>query len=269
MLPHACRVLRTQRETEDTWTLDLKPPANGSSSFEAGQFNMIYAFGVGEVPVSICGDPTREGPLEHTVRSVGAVTAAICASRPGDSLAVRGPFGSSWPLDAAEGRDLVVVAGGIGLAPLRPALLHALARRERHARLVLLYGSRSPEQLLYTEELEAWRREDVEVGVTVDSATREWRGDVGVVTRLIDEAELDPGCTTSFLCGPEVMMRFAIQALRERAVAPDDIYLSLERNMKCAITHCGRCVFGPTYVCREGPVVRCSDIEPWLAIREL
>jgi NAD(P)H-flavin reductase len=134
---------------------------------------------------------------------------------------------------------------------------------------VLLYGSRSPEQLLYTEELEAWRREDVEVGVTVDSATREWHGDVGVVTRLIDEAELDPGCTTAFLCGPEVMMRFAIQALREREVASDDIYLSLERNMKCAITHCGRCVFGPTYVCREGPVVRYSDIEPWLAIREL
>jgi NAD(P)H-flavin reductase len=270
MVPVPYRVATARRDTEDTWTLGLEPwDGKAPMTFEPGQFNMLYAFGVGEVPISICGDPASTGPIEHTVRSVGAVTRAICASSPGDSLGVRGPFGSAWPADAVHGRDLVIVAGGIGLAPLRPTVLRAVAERERYSRVVLLYGGRTPDQLLYAGELEAWRDEEVEVHVTVDTATEAWHGNVGVVTTLMNEAALSPERTVAMLCGPEIMMRFAIAALRERGVASGDIHVSLERNMKCAIVSCGHCQFGPTFMCREGPVMRFDRVEPWLAIREL
>src|SRR5688572_1720619 len=192
MVPVPWRVASTRRDTEDTWTLELEP-ADGAEPmrFEPGQFNMLYALGVGEVPISICGDPGSNGPIEHTVRSVGAVSAAICASGPGDSLGVRGPFGSSWPTEAAHGRDLVIVAGGIGLAPPRPAVLHAIAERERFERVVVLYGGRGPDQLLYPGELEDWCAAGIEVHVPVHSAGAEWRGHVGVVTTLFEGAGLD------------------------------------------------------------------------------
>lgn len=269
-VPVPCRVLASAQETEDTWTLDLEPPAGATGGFAPGQFNMLYAFGVGEVPVSISGDPESSGALRHTVRAVGSVTAAICAARPGDQLGVRGPFGSSWPLGEATGDDLLIVGGGVGLAPLRSALLAALTRGTELRRVVLLYGGREPGQLLYRGELERWAAApDLEVGITVDSAREGWRGDVGVVTRLIERARLDPARTVAFVCGPELMMRFSARALQARGVPPERIHLSIERNMKCAITRCGRCVFGPTYACREGPVMRLSDIEPLLRIREL
>jgi NAD(P)H-flavin reductase len=269
MVPVPYRVATARQDTDDTWTLGLEPGAGvPPMSFEPGQFNMLYAFGVGEVPISICGDPGREGPIEHTVRSVGAVTAAICASVPGDSLGVRGPFGSSWPVDAAHGRDLVILAGGIGLAPLRPTIMRAVAERDRFERVVVLYGGRTPDQLLYAGEIEAWREAGVELFVTVDSAGAEWRGHVGVVTTLLDAARVGRRAV-AMLCGPEVMMRIAVAALRERGVLSQDIHVSLERNMKCAIVSCGHCQFGPSFMCREGPVMRFDRVEPWLAIREL
>lgn len=270
MVPRPFRVARKRQDTEDTWTLVLESE-NGyrQPRFRPGQFNMLYAFGAGEVPISICGDPSRDGPLEHTVRSVGATTAAICAARDGGALGVRGPFGSAWPVAAAEGRDLVIVAGGIGLAPLRPAILEALAGRERFRRVIVLYGGRTPEQLLYPDELASWREADIEVAVTVDSATGEWDGDVGVVTGLFDAAGLDPQRSLALLCGPEVMMRFAIEDLLGRGISAADVHISIERNMKCAITHCGRCQFGPTFACREGPVMRYADIERFFRVREM
>ena len=269
MVPEPFRVVRTRRDTDDTWTLELESAGGRSRPrFDPGQFNMLYAFGVGEIPISISGDPAGDGPLEHTVRSVGPTSAAICDAKPGDMLGVRGPYGTSWPIELAEGRDLLIVAGGIGLAPLRPAVLGALGNRERYGRVILLYGGRLPDQLLYPDELKAWRERGVDVHVTVDSATEKWRGNVGVVTTLMDDARLDAERTVAMLCGPEVMMRFAIQALRDRGVQAEDIHISMERNMKCALTHCGRCVFGPTYVCREGPVMRYSDIGWVFAIRE-
>jgi NAD(P)H-flavin reductase len=271
MVPEPFTVSRRAQETDDTWTLALEP-ANGAepSSFEPGQFNMLYAFGVGEVPISICGDPAEGPALLHTVRAVGSVTEAICALRPGEQLGVRGPYGSSWPIDEARGGDLVIVAGGLGLAPLRPAVLGALARREAFRRVLLLYGGREPEQLLYRGELRRWAAEPgLEVGLTVDSASGEWAGEVGVVTKLIDQAEFDPDRAVGLLCGPEVMMRFAARALRDRGLGPDRLHVSIERNMKCAVTHCGRCVFGPTYVCREGAVMRLADVEHFLSLREV
>lgn len=269
-VPAPCRVLASVQETEDTWTLDLERPVGASGGFAPGQFNMLYAFGVGEVPISISGDPGTGGALRHTVRAVGPVTAAICAARPGDQLGVRGPFGSSWPVGEAAGGDLLIVAGGLGLAPLRPALLEALRRKAELRRVALLYGGREPAQLLYRVELERWEAvPDLELAVTVDGARDGWHGDVGVVTRLIERAEIDPSRTVALVCGPELMMRFSARALRARGVGADRIHLSIERNMKCAVTRCGRCVFGPTYACREGPVMRLSAIEPFLAVREI
>lgn len=271
MVPRPFRVVSRRQELEDTWTLGLEPADGGGvPAFVPGQFNMLYAFGVGEVPISISGDPAGDGPLEHTVRAVGPVSAAICRAEPGEQLGVRGPFGSFWPLAAAAGRDVVVVAGGIGLAPLRPALLAALAARERLAGLVLLCGGRTPDQLLFRAELDAWGGDPrIDVGVTVDSAESGWLGHVGVVTTLIDDAPFDPARATAFVVGPEVMMRFTVEALRARGMDAADIHVSIERNMKCAVTQCGRCQFGPTFACREGPVMSFAAIERFFRLREV
>jgi NAD(P)H-flavin reductase len=269
MVPAPFEVLGKRRDTADTWTLELAPCSGDPLSFLPGQFTMISAAGAGEVPISISGDPEQPDRLVHTVRTVGLATEAICAAQPGSRLSVRGPFGRAWPVQAVQGADVVVAAGGIGLAPLRPAILSLLTHRERYGRLVLLYGGRSPDQLLYTEELDSWRELGMEVLVTVDSAGPEWLGHVGVVTRLVSRAELAPGDTVAMSCGPEVMMRFTVAGLREAGVPPDRIYLSMERNMQCGIGHCGHCQFGPTLVCRDGPVYRWSEIEPWIGIREL
>ena len=269
MVPVPFAVASKRQETDDTWTLELSPPGEKGIAFAPGQFTMISAFGAGEVPISISGDPAGNGTLVHTVRAVGLATSAICRASPGEVLEVRGPFGRPWPVDEVEGRDVLVIAGGIGLAPLRPALLALLARRERYGRLLLLYGGRSPDQLLYVEELERWRVSGLEVAVSVDSAGPEWLGHVGVVPRLVGRSSFDPARAAALVCGPEVMMRFTVSALREAGVDAADVYASMERNMQCGIAHCGHCQLGPTLVCRDGPVYRWSELENWLRIREL
>jgi NAD(P)H-flavin reductase len=273
MVPAQFTVAAKRQDIADTWTLTLEPPPGEPTRFAPGQFTMLSAFGAGEVPISISGggggDGAQAGQLAHTVRAVGPATRAICAVDPGQVLQVRGPFGRPWPLDQVAGADVLVLAGGIGLPPLRPAILALLADRPRYGRLTLLYGSRSPEQLLYPRELQEWSARGLEVAVTVDSAGPEWLGHVGVVPRLVHRAELDPRATVAMLCGPEVMMRFAVAALRARGIAAERIYVSIERNMQCGIGHCGHCQLGPTLVCRDGPVYRWSELERWLAIREL
>ncbi|MEO1443893.1 MAG: FAD/NAD(P)-binding protein, partial [Chloroflexota bacterium] len=176
----------------------------------------------------------------------------------------------SWPVEKAVGYDVVIVAGGIGLAPLRPALYHILAHRELYGKIVLLYGTRSPEDILFRRELESWRsRFDLDVYVTVDYADARWRGNIGVVTTLIPKAPFDPLHTIALVCGPEVMMRFTAQGLLKRGVALDNIYVSLERNMKCAIGFCGHCQFGPHFICKDGPVYAYSRIDSWLTYWEI
>ncbi|MCS7158086.1 MAG: FAD/NAD(P)-binding protein [Blastocatellia bacterium] len=266
MEPRPYRIRRVQKETADTFTLELTP-VNGTAafSFAPGQFNMLYVFGVGEIPISISGDPEKPTTLVHTTRVVGTVTKAMRQLKRGDVLGVRGPFGSHWPVEEAEGSDVVIVAGGIGLAPLRPALYHILSRREKYGKVVLLYGARTPEDLLYRNELSRWRAQfDLEVYVTVDRATGGWRGNVGVVTTLIPRAPFDPLNAIAMVCGPEVMMRFTALELERRGVKADNIFLSMERNMKCAIGFCGHCQFGPTFVCKDGPVFRYSRIKEWI-----
>jgi NAD(P)H-flavin reductase len=270
MVPEPFRVVRRRRETADTWTLELEPVAGDGLAPAPGQFTMLYVFGIGEVPISASGDPARSESLQHTVRVVGAVTKAICAARRGDVIGVRGPFGTAWPLDEAVGADVVIVAGGIGLAPLRPALYHVLAHRAEYGKVALLYGGRTPEDLLYRRELERWRgRLDVDVDVTVDAATGAWRGKVGVVTKLIPRAVFDQQSAVAFVCGPGIMMQFTAQALLERGVRPECIYVSMERNMRCGVGHCGHCQYGPTLICRDGPVYRYDVLAPLLGVREL
>jgi len=271
LTPLPYRVLQTADETPDTFTMELEPVGGKNGfSFGPGQFNMLYAFGVGEVPISISGDPTDGHPLIHTVRAVGAVTQAMRKLKRDALLGVRGPFGSSWPVEEARGRDVVIVAGGIGLAPLRPAIYHVLAHRKDYRKLILLYGARNPEELLYRDELQEWRaRSDMEVGVTVDRADATWKGMVGVVTHLIGPASFDPQNTMTMVCGPEIMMRFAIIALQQRGVADKDIYVSLERNMKCGVGLCGHCQFGPTFICKDGPVYAYDAMRDWLRKREI
>jgi len=271
MVPSPFRLGRVRRETHDTFTLELEP-ANGADGFPfaAGQFNMLYVFGIGEVPISISGDPTKPQTLVHTVRSVGAVTQAICKLKRGDVLGVRGPFGSHWPVEEAAGGDVVIVAGGIGLAPLRPVLYHLLSNRDKYGRIVLVYGARTLQDLLYKPDLEKWRGHfDLEVEVTVDTASAGYRGNVGVVTTLIPRAQFDPLNTVAMVCGPEVMMRFTLRELEVRGVGPENIFISMERNMKCAVGFCGHCQFGPTFVCKDGPVFRYGQVQAFFAKREV
>jgi NAD(P)H-flavin reductase len=270
MVPTRARVLRRRRELADTWTLEIEPEDPGVLRFGPGQFNMLYALGIGEVAISVSGDPASPDHLIHTIRDVGKVSHALTRLRPGASLGVRGPFGSLWPVEAAAGQDVVVIAGGLGLAPLRPAIYRLLAERERFGRIALLYGTRSPAEILYPRELERWRRRlDVQLEVTVDHAGEDWRGHIGVVPQLIPRAFFDPAQTVALLCGPEIMMRVAALELRDAGVAEDAIHLSMERNMKCALGHCGRCQFGPMLVCRDGPVVSYDRIAGLLAVKEL
>jgi NAD(P)H-flavin reductase len=268
MTPRPFRVVRRRRDTHDTWTLELEPHGGPPLEARPGQFTMLYAFGVGEVPISVS---RTGGPLlVHTVRAVGAVTEAICAAKPGTVLGVRGPYGNTWPVEEARGRDAVIVAGGIGLAPLRPALQHVLEHRGDHGAAVLLYGSRTPHDLVYRGELERLAaRSDLELRVTVDAAEDDWRGNVGVVPKLVADASFDPENAIAMICGPEIMMRYTAEALLACGVPARSVYVSMERNMTCGLGYCGHCQLGPTLICRDGPVYRWDEIEPLTAVREL
>jgi NAD(P)H-flavin reductase len=268
MTPSPFRVSARRQDTVDTWTLTLEPLSGEGPSIAPGQFMMVYAFGIGEVPISVSGPPNRRGPVVLTVRAVGAVSGAICATMPGGVLGLRGPLGNSWPISDSTGDDVVVVAGGIGLAPLRPVVLWALEHASDYGTVSVLYGARTPEDLLFTDELESWRR-SLEVDVTVDAARGDWKGKVGVVPKLIDDARFRSGHTTAFVCGPEIMMHFTVPALLERGVPPERIMLSMERDMRCGVGLCGHCQLGPTLICRDGPVYSQAQLAPWLEVREL
>jgi NAD(P)H-flavin reductase len=271
-VPTVARVRHRRRETHDTWTLSIDAASAGTDgfAFHPGQFNMLCAFGIGEIPVSLSGDPEGGGSLVHTVRAVGAASEAITRLKPGDPIGLRGPYGTAWPVQESVGCDVLVVAGGLGLAPLRPAIYRLLAERERYGHVAVLYGTRSPADILFRHELERWRRRfDITIEVTVDHADVGWHGHVGVVTKLIERAAFDPDHAVALVCGPEIMMRFAAGALQNAGLKPEHIHLSLERNMKCAIGLCGHCQFGPTLLCRDGAVMRYDRVRPVLTVREL
>lgn len=270
MAPRLARVRRRRRDAPDVWTLDIETEEADGLLFAPGQFNMLTAFGVGEVPISFSGDPAEPSRLVHTIRAVGPVSTALARLGPGEPIGLRGPFGAGWPMAEAAGRDVMIVTGGLGLAPVRPVLYRLLAERERYGHIVLLHGARSPNDILFRRELEMWlRRHEIDIEVTVDHAISDWRGHVGVVTTLIPRAAFDPHHAIALVCGPEVMMRFVITGLRDAGVADDAIYLSMERNMKCAIGSCGHCQFGTVFVCRDGPVFRYDRVSQLLALKEI
>ena len=248
-VPCFYRVASRREDTSDTVTMELTERDGPVPAFAPGQFAMLTALGIGEVPISVSGLGDSGGGrarlLQHTLRAVGAVTRALCAAQPGGLIGVRGPFGTGWDVASAADRDIVVVAGGIGLAPLRPVVLTALADRSRYGRIVLLAGARTPGDLLYTDELERWRRDGVEVAVTVDQADSSWSGEVGLVTALIKPAGLAPGNSVAFICGPDIMMRVTADALAALGIPAGRIRVSLERNMRCGAAWCGHCQLGP------------------------
>jgi NAD(P)H-flavin reductase len=201
---------------------------------------------------------------------VGAVSRAMARLKVGDMIGLRGPFGSTWPLDVCSGKDVMVIAGGLGLAPLRPTIYSVMENRDCYNRAMLLYGSRSPDMLLFPDQLKEWEQSGkMEVSVTVDSADKNWKGNVGVVTELINKAEFSPDNMLAMLCGPEVMMRFCAYALLDRGMKPEDIYVSMERNMKCGVGQCGRCQYGPYFVCKDGPVFSFDQVEQLFKVREV
>lgn len=242
--------------------------ARAAYRFQPGQFNMLYLPALGEAAISISSDPGRSQSLLHTVRTVGNVTRALARKQGGDQILVRGPFGSAWPMEACRGCDVVLATGGLGLAPLRPAVYEIVNHRDQFGRVVLLYGARTPRDLLYTGEYDAWRGAGIEVEVTVDLGDDEWKGQIGVVPALFYRLRLDAPRTRVLTCGPEIMMRFVTFEALARKVQPRNIYLSLERSMNCAMGFCGHCQLGPVFVCKDGPVFSYDRVEPYLAVEE-
>ena len=270
MLPRPFVVAASKRETADTVTLDLAAVDGEGLAYTPGQFTMLYVFGVGEVPISIAGGASEDNVLTHTVRAVGAVTDAICSLEPGTQVGIRGPYGIGWPVDTAEGGDVVIVAGGIGLAPLRPVVLRALNNRDRYGAVSLLYGTRTPDDLLFPDELREWRgRFDIEVEVTVDRGTEGWYGDVGLVTNMLTRIEYNPDDVTAMVCGPEIMMKVVAREMGRAGTDPRRIFVSMERNMKCAIGFCGHCQYGPDFICRDGPVFTFGAVRDRMRVGEL
>ncbi|MCV7091183.1 FAD/NAD(P)-binding protein [Mycobacterium interjectum] len=271
MAPVPYRVRSRVVESPDSATLCLEPVGEALRTPQPGEFMMLYAFGVGEAAISISGDPSvTDGSITHTIRAVGAVSRALHNAEPGSVVGVRGPFGTTWGLDEAAGRDLVMVAGGVGLCPLRPAVLGALAGRARYGKVTLVVGARSRADFVFVDQLEKWAQDpQIELHVTVDVPVQGWRGEVGLVTEPLRRLKLNPGRTTAFLCGPEPMLRFGAEALLAKGLAAQDIRVSLERNMQCGVGWCGHCQLGPLLLCRDGPVVGYDVAGPLLQVKEL
>ena len=272
-IPVPARILDVTTENFNTLTFRMRFLDEGLRDmyrFAPGQFNMVYVPGVGEAAISVSSDPEESGTLAHTIRVVGSVTGAIATRGPGDVVGLRGPFGKPWPMDQLEGQDLVIVAGGIGLAPLRPVIYSVLRHRERYRRVVVLYGCRTPEDRIFARELEQWEADrSIQVLVTVDNATGKWTGPVGVVTNLLKRLRVDASRTSVLVCGPKILNRVAAWNFLQLHVPAEQVYVSLERNMNCGFGRCGHCQYGPYFVCKDGPVFRFPEIEDIFAKEEV
>jgi NAD(P)H-flavin reductase len=269
----AVRIVEIVPEIENvaTYLLKYDDTADGHGyDFIPGQFNMLYLPGVGESAISMSGRPDSPASWYHTVRVAGNVTHTLAQLKKSDTLGLRGPFGTGWPISELKGADVVIVAGGLGMAPLRPIVYHIMDHRSDFGRIWLIYGSRTPETLLYADEYDEWQSHEITMQVTVDRATPGWTGNVGVVTLLIERLQLPRAGETHILaCGPEVMMKYsAISALRQ-GIRPDRIWMSMERNMQCAVGLCGHCQLGPDFICKDGPVLRYDRFRHYLNVEHL
>jgi NAD(P)H-flavin reductase len=272
-VPFEATIKWVKKETRDTATYALKIRSSEIQKayrFKPGQFNMLYFPGIGESPISISSG-TSDHDLLHTMRVAGDVTTAISRLGVGDVIGLRGPFGTGWPMEEVENRNLMIIAGGVGIAPLRSVIRHVYASRKAcPGKDIILYGVKTPKDIIYRDEFPRYR--DVfQVFLTVDKADPEeyWKGEVGLVTRLLDKASFNPLGTTVFLCGPEIMMQVTVRELLLRGVPGEKIFLSMERNMNCGMGICGHCFFGPKFVCRDGAVFKYTDIEEFMGIKEV
>lgn len=272
-VPHTAVIREVTREVNEvsTYHLALSDPAVAKAyRFQPGQFNMLYVPGAGESAISMSGDPDSTETLAHTIRFAGNVTRSIATMKVGDTLGLRGPFGTSWPLETCIGKDVILVAGGIGLPPLRPLIHRLLAERQRFGQLNLLYGARSPDMRLYTKEYRDWSEKGLLIKETVDRKNLGWQGNVGVVSMLLERLEpFDPAQSILMICGPELMMRFTARAAMQRGMTSEQIWVSTERNMQCAIGLCGHCQLGPEFICKDGPIFRYDQISPYLIVEGL
>jgi NAD(P)H-flavin reductase len=263
-MPAPARIIGTRDENSNTRTFTTEFVDEGIAEtyrFAPGQFNMLYVPGVGEAAFSVSSDPAEPRRVEHTVRRVGSVTRCLWRINEGGVIGLRGPFGRGWPMEEMRDRHVVIVAGGIGIAPLRPVVYALLHQPGYCKRLVLLYGCRTPEDRVYADQLEQWERTDaIEVLVTVDNATGEWAGPVGVVTGLLRRIKVAAQETIVLVCGPKVLNRAAAWSFLQLHVPPDRVFVNLERNMNCGFARCGHCQYGGKFVCSDGPVFRFSDI---------
>ena len=271
MSPVPYRVRRRVPENRDSSTLELEPVSRSLPAPLPGQFMMLYAFGVGEVAISVSGLTVgADTTITHTIRSVGAVSSALHNAQPGTVIGIRGPFGTDWGLQAATGRDLVIVAGGVGLAPLRPVVLGVLGDRAAYGTVTLIVGARSRNDFLFGGELQGWADTDaIDVHLTVDVPVQGWPGEIGFVTEPLRRMPLRAECTSAFLCGPESMMRNSAIELMRKGISPSSIRISLERNMQCGVGWCGHCQLGSLLLCRDGPVVGYDVAAALLAVKEL
>jgi NAD(P)H-flavin reductase len=265
---HQATIVEKIREAEDINTYRLQivdEQMRRQFRFKAGQFNMVYLFGVGEVAISIVSDPDQPEFLDHTIRAVGRITKAIAALHPGEVLGIRGPFGQGWPLEEARGRNVVIVTGGLGCAPVVGAIEYIFRRRAHYGAVKILHGVKTPHDLLYRERFDAWRRHpDTEVLLTSDQPDKTWSYHIGVVTELFERVSIDPAKSVVLMCGPEIMMRLGVPILMRRGIPAAAIHVSLERHMECGIGLCGHCQMGPYFLCKDGPVMRYDRVAQWL-----
>jgi NAD(P)H-flavin reductase len=266
LCPFPATVLAAEPETPGVATFRLAfqdPKRQEQFRIQPGQFNMLYVPGVGEVPISVSSAPDEGPGVGHTIRFVGRVTNAIAGMGPGAVLGLRGPYGRGWPIERVRGRDVLLVAGGLGLAPLRPAVKALLADRGQFGRLTLLYGARHPADLLFAREYPEWERLGMDVLITVDHGDDAWQGRVGVVPVLFKRLRVDPKRTVVLTCGPEILMRFTVTEAQNRKLPDREIYYSMERNMHCAVGLCGHCQLGPAFICKNGPVFSHQELAPF------
>ncbi len=271
MIPSLYKITSHNDETIDTFTVELQPVDNTQTfEFLPGQFCMLHAFGIGESAISISGDPKVKNIITHTIKQVGSVTKILEALNFGSTIGVRGPFGKAWPVKETVGKNVVIVAGGIGLAPLRPMIYHIQANREQYKKVWLFYGARTPKDVIYEDEISKWRkRGDIDINLTVDKGGLLWRGGVGTVTALMEKNQIEVNNTIALVCGPEIMIHFSVLSLEKMGFSKEAIYVSMERNMQCGLGYCGHCMCGSKFICKDGPVLKYSEAEQLLKVREL
>jgi sulfhydrogenase subunit gamma (sulfur reductase) len=270
-LPVEAEVVERVREAQNIATLRLRlvdPVQHAAYDFRPGQFNMVYLYGVGEVPISIVSDPEEGGTLDHTIRALGRVTRGLANLRAGNRLGIRGPYGRGWPLERAEGRDVLMVTGGLGCAPLVSVINYIMKRRERYQRLCIVQGVKHANDLIWRERYEAWAQlPQTRVLLAADRGGAHWRWHVGLVTDLLQDVHVSRENCLIMMCGPEAMMHAAARALLARGFSEDSLYLSMERNMHCAVQQCGHCQFGAAFICRDGPVFSYAELKGLLQVK--